>query len=289
MAYLADANHVAEVDRATEQWCQGDIVDLAVMSWWADGKLPLTEPAEGITEDDPGEPGLSTVYAEADGLVIVSQTCDIVRDARTRPFVQLARLVRLPDQAAAEARRGMRPRFVPVPGAGSDAFCDLDGIVTAEKSVLARSQRRVGLPTDIDRRRFGRAVGRSFSRFAFPDDLHSSLQPMVRRIRERHGRDSPEGRALRALEEIRVTGAPSWSANAIDVFLVFAPPSASDATEVMADEEWDQIVDEWIARAEPHGVIRSVDGAMIPLDELTAREYIDSDLLDLDHLSWPAA
>ena len=26
---------------------------------------------------------------------------------------------------------------------------------------------------------------------------------------------------------------------------------------------------------------------MIPFDELTAREYIDSVVLDLDHLSWP--
>lgn len=288
MDYLADANHVAEVDRASAQWCQGDIVDFGVMSWWANRELPLSQPAESIAKGDRGAE-MSTVYAEADALVIVSQTCDIVRDARTRPFVQLARLVRLTDQVAAEARRGTRPRFVPVPGAGLDAFCDLDVIVTAEKSLLTRWQRRVGLPTEIDRRRFGRAVGRSYSRFAFPDDLHRSLQPMVRRIRERHDRDSPEGRALSALEEIRVTGAPSWSAPAIEVFIVFAPPSASDAAEIMTDEEWDQIVDEWVARAEPHGVVRSVDGAMIPLDELTAREYTDSDLLDLDHLSWPAA
>lgn len=31
----------------------------------------------------------------------------------------------------------------------------------------------------------------------------------------------------------------------------------------------------------------SVNGAVIPLDELTARQYIDSVPLDLDYLSWP--
>ena len=56
----------------------------------------------------------------------------------------------------------------------------------------------------------------------------------------------------------------------------------------MSEEDWDSVVDAWLRRTEPFGTIKSVDGAMIPLDELTAREYVDSDVLDLDYLTWEA-
>lgn len=54
----------------------------------------------------------------------------------------------------------------------------------------------------------------------------------------------------------------------------------------MSDEEWDELVDSWLRQAEPFESIRSIDGAMIPLDEMTALEYLESDPLDLDYLSW---
>lgn len=109
---------------------------------------------------------------------------------------------------------------------------------------------------------------------------------MVTRIKSKHARDSDEGRVLEAIEEIRLTGSPSWDANEIDVFILFSPATRSEASEVVPDEKWDDFIDSWIDKAEPIGVIRSVDGAMIPLDELTARQYIDSVPLDLDYLSW---
>ena len=35
----------------------------------------------------------------------------------------------------------------------------------------------------------------------------------------------------------------------------------------------------------PGGRFRSVDGVITSLDDLTARDYVESDPLDLDHLS----
>ncbi len=284
MSFAADAALVESIDAATGSWRQGDIVDLRAIGWLGVADAPLTEHAAAaeVTEDS----NVAYVSAEVEALVVVSQTCDVVRGCSTRPHVELAGLVRLEEPAATEARRGSRPRFVPVPGGGRDAFADLDIMVTAEKSLLARLNRVAGLPTDTDQRRFGRGVGRVYSRFAFPDDLGLSLGKLVERVRDKHDRASPERRALAVLEEIRVTGTPSWSANEIDVFLTFAPSTRDDAAAVMSDDDWDKVVDEWLRRAEPRGVIRSVDGAMIPLDELTAREYVDSDTLDLDYLSW---
>lgn len=285
--FAADEAIVDDTDRATAKWRQGDVIDLRLISWLALPDSPLTAHAALATNSDDSD--VAVLLAEAEALVVLTQTCDIVRTCRERPHVELARLVKLSEPSASEARRGARPRFAPVPGVGADAFVDLDVVVTAEKSMLARASRTLGLPSEADQRRFARGVGRAYSRFAFPDDLTVALRGLVGRIRDKHDRDSPEGRALGALEEIRITGSPSWSGDLIDTFLTFAPPTREVADTVLSQEEWDEIVDQWLRRAEPFGVIRSVDGSMIPLDEFTAREYVDSDPLDLDYLSWATA
>lgn len=283
MAFVPDVALVEQVNSRARGWRQGDAIPVDAVVWIANPESPLTEQAE-----EADGLGASCLLAEATGLVVVSQTCDIVRDCAERPFVLVAPVVSLTEPAAGEARRGSRPRFVPLPGLGDDRFADLDLVVTVEKSALVAAEPVRGLPDERSRRRFGDGVGRVFSRFAFPDDLSLSLRGLVARLRDKHDRNSPEGAALRELEQIRVTGVPSWGAQEIDVFLTFAPATREEAGEIMSDAEWDETVDRWLRRAEPFGVIRSVDGAMIPLDELTAREYLDSDALDLDYLSWAA-
>ena len=111
---------------------------------------------------------------------------------------------------------------------------------------------------------------------------------MIDRIKKKHARNSSEGRALKNLEEIRITGVPSWHAEKIDVFISFSPETKDVANDVMSDEEWNKCIEQWLTLVEPQGVIKSVDGAMNPLDEMTARQYIDSQPLDLDYLSWPS-
>jgi transcriptional regulator with XRE-family HTH domain len=218
--------------------------------------------------------------------------------SRTSPAPPARRARRPPALSASERyrRRGSAPTVLldarhdaapsrgrlPVPGVGGDAFADLDVIVTVEKSLLVRGDRTAGLPTETDQRRFGRGVGRVYSRFAFPDDLSLALAKLVERVRAKHDRDTDEGRALVALEEIRVTGTPSWSVDEVDVFLTFAPATRAEALAVLSEEDWDGVVDGWLRRADARGVVRSVDGAMVPLDELSAREYVDSDPLDIE-------
>lgn len=284
MEFAADVSLVAQVNERVMQLRQGDVIEVGAIAWLASGSAPLTSQSA-----EAGDVAVSCVVTEADRLVVVSQTCDIVRDCSQRPFVLLARVVTLEDPAAGEARRGYRPRFVPLPGLGDDAFADLDLVIGIEKSAFLGVDTTRGLPNDPAQRRFGIAAGRVFSRFAFPDDLIVSLRGLVARVRQKHAKDSPEGRALEALEDIRITGSPSWEADAVDVFITFAPATRAGANDVMPDDEWDQLVDSWLRQAEPFGVIRSVDGAMVPLDELSALEYVDSDALDLDYLSWTPA
>lgn len=281
MEFAADVTLVARVNERTQQLRQGDVIDAGAIAWLASPSASLTAQSA-----EAGQGDISCVVAEADRLVVVSQTCDIVRDCSQRPFVLLARVITLDEPAAGEARRGHRPRFAALPGLGADAFADLDLLIAIEKSVFLDTETTRALSDNSAQRRFGVAVGRVFSRFAFPDDLVVALRGLVSRVRQKHARNSSEGRALEMVEDIRITGSPSWDADAIDVFITFAPGTRAEANEVTSDDEWDQLVDDWLRHTEPFGVVRSIDGAMIPLDELSAREYLESDALDLDYLSW---
>ncbi|MDE0652795.1 MAG: hypothetical protein OXI26_04025 [bacterium] len=248
-------------------------------------------PPKALTAHSADIPGdaLTCVVSDMPRLAVVSQTCDIVRPCQERPYLLVAPVVTLGERDAGEARRGSRPRFVALPGVGNQDFVDLDRVMTVEKSIVLTSTPIRGLPDEASQRRFGAGVARSFSRFAFPDDLSASLRGLVKHIRSKHDRDSLGGRALRIVKEIRVTGSPSWDAAEINAFVSFCPATLEEATSLMTEEEWDVLVDEWIGRAKPYGVIQSVDGAMIPLDRMRARDYLDSDPLDLDYLSWSSA
>ena len=112
---------------------------------------------------------------------------------------------------------------------------------------------------------------------------------MAGRIKKKHARNSLEGRALETLEEIRITGVPSWQAEKIEVFISFSPETTDVANDMMSDEEWNKCIELWLRLVEPQGVFKSVDGAMNPLDKMTARQYINSQPLDLDYLSWPSS
>lgn len=282
MEFSPDIDLVESINDHTISWRQGDIVELGAVSWFALPRLALTSQSAAVNGEE-----LSSIVAQTDRLAIISLTCDIVRDCQQRPFLLLAPIVELPEPVAGEARRGARPRYIPVPGLGKYSFVDLDKVVTSEKSILLGFEPKRGLIDDSSQRQFRNGAARMFSRFAFPDDLSIALSKMVNRIKGKHARNSDEGRALEVLEEIRLTGSPSWDAKEIDVFILFSPATRTEASEVMPDEEWNTCIDSWMDRAEPIGVIRSVKGAMIPLDELTARQYIDSVPLDLDYLSWP--
>jgi hypothetical protein len=282
--FVVDAARAERINNALAEWRQGDVASLRVVNWIGAPSEPLTEASAQAASDT--DLATATVHSEVDAVVVITQTCDIVRDCGTRPLVVVAPLVRLDGPAASEALRGMRPRFANVPALGPTAFADLDHIVTVEKSVLASADRMPGTSSDAEIRRFGLQVGRKHGWFAFPDDLAVALRGLIPRISDKHAKQSREGRALAALETIRATGSPDWSAERVDVFLVFAPPTRDEADEVMTETEWDDVVAGWLARTEPFGLIASIQGAMIPLDELTAREYLDSDALDLDYLSY---
>ncbi len=267
------------VDGVLANWRQGDCF---LGEEWFLYRINPSLPLTSAGRDAAGE-GMDAAEESVAGWMVVSQTCDIVRDSSVRPFLQLFPLVAPDDPVRLqEIRRGRIPRYAFLPGLSEQGLvADLERVMTAEKSVLVGPQRIPGCDSDDERRRLALTLARNRVRFAFPDDFVKLVSPLQRRLSEKHGRQSAEGEALRALREIRVRAAPSWDDPEVEIFFWFVRQD----DPVREPRDWAAHLESWLDRLAPSGRFRSLDGAVLTLDDLTAREYLESDPLDLDHLS----
>ncbi len=271
--------HRGRVDDALRLWRQGDCVlgDQEFL-FRLNPAAPLTEPAAVAAAV-----GADAAEVQVRGYAIVTQTCDIVRACESRPFVQVCPLVQVDADRLAEIRRGRRPNYAFLPGTEQQRLvADLDCVMTVEKAVVADWERVVGAPREEDVRRLRQALTRNRSRVAFPDDFVRLASQLTSRMSKKHDAQSDEGRALRALREIRVRAEPSWRASEVALLLLFV---RDDSVETFAGQTWDNYLSLWLNRVQPQGRFRQVEGVVQTLDDLTGRDYVESDPLDLDHLS----
>lgn len=312
------AQPVADVDAAVAEWRQGDVAVYDTFLHLADAANPVT--AASAQAVSAGASGVLRIGTRCDGLVVLTQTCDVRRGCAERPYVELAPLVRNREDLAKAAWAFERPRYAAVPGIGPDAVADLDRTMTVEKGFLAGLERRPGWTTDEQIQRFATAVGRRYSRFAFPDELAKSIGKLTEKIKSKHGNiNSPEGVLLDQVRQIRVSADPSWSAPEISVELAFIvapgvlPSVGDDATppedhltwlnakarssadiaarmQTVTDPTatgwlWNRIADAWASQCTPVAPITEVTIEVIGADEYTIDRYWSSQQLDLDHLS----
>lgn len=262
-----------EIDDITKVWRQGDcVLQTCDFYYQANPEFPIT--ASDIDPEDP------LVADEVDGLCILTQTCDIVRKCLERHFLEVAPLVKVDDQVLIEVKKGLRPAYAYIPGVASqNLVADLDRTMTVEKSCLKMWDRIEGCSNDADIRSFGDALARKRARFAFPDDFNILATKLQDRIKKKHAKDSSEGKALRSLREIRVRAAPSWEATgSVDVMFYF----------IKDDEDFEDnsgTVEQWLKLIPDSKRFKPINGVMCTLEDITAKEYIESDRLDLDHLS----
>ena len=108
------------------------------------------------------------------------------------------RAVRIRGMARPSARvRGVAlGRLTPV--------ADLSRITTVERSVLVAAVSRGRPHTLLERLHFAETVGRYLTRPALPDPINEVLAPFVRRIAEKHDRESAEGRCAHKVSELRL-------------------------------------------------------------------------------------
>ncbi|MEQ1568214.1 MAG: hypothetical protein ABMA64_21420 [Myxococcota bacterium] len=281
MAPLApDSDEVKRIDASLEEWRQGD---LALDERWfihvGDGALPLSEAAAQAGS------GVQALTSEVQGLVVVTQTCDVVRTCVDRPFVEVAPLVRVSKDHLHQVKRGRRPAHATLPVLENQLLvADLDRVMTVEKSIVASWKRTPGYTCDVDARTFAQALARKRVRFAFPDDFTALAKKLQARLGDKHDKDTDEGRGLRALREIRVCASPSWAAESTEIFFWFIRDDA-DATLEGMGKGWADLLKDWLKLVSETGRFVSIDGQIVTLQEMTAEDFVGSDPLDLDHLS----
>lgn len=310
--WVIDTALAGEIDAAAKTWQQGDVfADVAIVRY-AYGNLPLTAAAARAGG------GPTAIREPLERAALISQTCDVVRNCAQRPLVHIAAVVTLHGASLDEAKRGWRPQYVAIPWAGDDQFVDLELQGAVEKSVLLNAGRVASCPDSGSAMRFSSGLARHRARFAFPDDLTPTLTPLVNRFREKAGKDTPQGRRIDEIIEIRASATPDWSAAKISVELVFlidrqslpSQPLAADPpatllaeianldaqrlAELLDDNTidptrrnalWQRLVDAWSLRAKPTGCVQEVTALAVPPNEFSRLDEISTPELDLEYLS----
>jgi hypothetical protein len=279
----ANSPEAQQIDRALSAWRQGDV---ALQERWfvhaAAPGLPLTDEANTGAEAE-----TESITSEVDGLVMVTQTCDIARKCTDRPYVEVSPLVEIKDEGTfAEIRRSMRPNYLLVPSLESRRLVGhLDRTMTVEKAVVASWARTDGCHTDQQRLDFASGLARKRSRTAFPDDFNRLLNKLKKRIKECVGNDSDEGMVLRALE-IRVAARPDWDASPVDILFLFVlHEDECELNPSQRDPTLQNCIDELMALVKIGGRFGGKSALPTTMARMSAADYTSSALLDLDHLS----
>jgi hypothetical protein len=172
----SDSDFTAAIDAQLSEWRQGDAVigGAIPLIRVVDLTQPITPEARQLAASLPVDNNnpLSTVGVEVPGLVIVSQSCDIVRSCKDRPYVEVAALAKEESSLSIhEIRKRRRPRYAYVPGvADQNLVADLHNKTTIEKAVLTRidrGQRVRGCRNSQEARDFAAALAHVLSRTAF--------------------------------------------------------------------------------------------------------------------------
>jgi hypothetical protein len=267
------------VNAALQDWRQGDCV--LAPQWFVhrcDPLQPLTEESKQNANDE-----IDLIESEVTGFAVITQTCDITRKCEERPFVEVVPLISKDDQFLYEVRRGRRPQFAFIPGVSEHKLvADLDRVMTVEKAVVAGWSRVRGCLSDEQIRNLSKALARKRVRFAFPNEFTHFVNPLQSKFQNKHSKQSDEGEALQALLEVRVRAAPSWDASEINLIFLFVRDE-DEAT--FKGTNWSQLLDQWLKLVPASEKFTSVEGQVLTLDDLTAKDYLESDPLDLDHLS----
>jgi hypothetical protein len=283
---IAETHAPAGIDEKLQHWRQGDVILDAQIAFvhYASLAEPVSDEAkaQAAALAASGDPPaiLALLESDVEGFVVLTQTCDIVRPAEKRPYIDLAPLVEVSADDLAAVRNMRRPAFVYIPALSAKRLVgDLDRVMTIEKSVLVALTRAPGVNTDAEIRAFSQALARKSSRFAFPNPFVDLVRPLQKRMNLRYGKSSEEGQHVSALSEIRVAASPSWGSANADLFFWFVKGSEPSAPQ------WPKYQQEWLGLMTPTPAYPTIDGTIARLQDITALDYTSSEHLDLDHLS----
>lgn len=219
------------------------------------------------------------------GLVVISQSCDIVRRTSGRHYVAVCPLVRRNEDEISQIRKGRRPYLVDVENTEADVFSDLRRVMSVSKDLLRTWVRHEGFQSEETRIRFALALERKFGQFAFPDEFDTTVKNFKERVWRRHdSEDSPPGKVYRSLAQIRFRAAPDWRAEKkqITVLAILVKPNKREDSQDKITSELEEQLNkvkwppgyEW---TEPKFVL--ADASYFSAEDILTSQRADFDFL----------
>ncbi|MFT4235609.1 MAG: hypothetical protein QM607_11500 [Microbacterium sp.] len=197
---------------------QGDIIAFDHLSYW--------------TGDDEDPEQVETPH----GVVLLSQTCDLVQD---RDRVLVAPVAEVTTAVMSAVRKGAKPLLIPV-GAEPNHVADLERALSVPRAVLDGAavlthsvQERSGEAAD----RLSARIGRGLHRFAFPDAVHDSLSKMKKKIAEWYEKSTSLATVLRLVDEFRIS-CPDWESAGRDISITAVVPEEYLPAADARDSSW---------------------------------------------------
>lgn len=279
-------------------WRQGDAVLGPIPFLWGYAHqapmLPLSQDlAHELREEALGEEDYHVAQEEVSGIVIVTQTCDLVRDWQRRPYVQVAPISVLAPEVRtarmAEIKRWKSTRFLYLPALEQDwMVAELDRIFTLEKGVLDawRARRIHCCRTEEESNLMSQTVRRYYSRPALPNSFCDGVLGLHDLFEKKHDKNPSgqkgfhPGACLRNLEMVLVKAYPRWEAYDRVEFTLVQGKNADDIPVV----DWESLRQECDSRVNFPSGVRTVWN-LIPYDALSARQYRESIEMDFEFLS----
>lgn len=278
---VSNAKTNSNIVQCLADWQQGDF-SLEC------GGLVFRDVAE--TDEETGEPTDIFCDDAVLGFVVISQTCDIVRDPTETALkhVSVCPLVEIDSSGLSYIEKGKVPRFELIANTPENSVVDFSRTMSVSKELLVTWEKQRGCPSERDQFRFARSLERFFGRFAFPDAFNDSLAKFRNSVFNRHEKNSDFGKAIRSTRELRVYPHANWNnSESVPVTFIFILEDKVEReieSREMIDEQLEPVVKDinWKAPFSLHepGI------RLAELKDLTAADYLNSYPLDLNSLSF---
>ena len=301
---------------------QGEVLSVAdACVVLADAAAPLSIEAAEIIAAEGIANGLITVPHAVDEVVLLTQTCDLQFTTPDEHRCLVAPVMRVTKKLAYEAQRGRRPGLAGLPWVDPAVVADLSRVTTVERSVLVDAVSRGRPRTPVERFHFAETISRYLTRPALPNPINTVLSPFVKRIAEKHDKQSAEGRCAHMVSELRLEATPDIDHEepALNVLMIleeFELPilpagslvddervdelimagwqSAAEAVHRAADpvskrEAWMALAECWIKPSVDFAPtvrgVGSVEISVLNGEELSYKRSLNAPILDLRYLS----
>lgn len=245
------------------QWRQGDVcLDI--------GDIPV------LAEEDAIFPH------ESCGAVVISQCCDIAKE--TRPYVQVAALVRVDQQHMTPIKLFREPRLALIPALEDECIvADLDVVATVAKRVVSRWVRTEGCASSEERRAFSYAVGRHKNRVGFPDPWAPALSKLRKWVKQKGAKlGGVDGQFINAVDQMRIIAEHVDSPTEVEIICILRPGWTDDQRKLwaetmipkmsaMIDADWCSDVSIRLMDAEEISLAEYMEGYRLDFGALTER------------------